>query len=78
MHTSIGKIVFPQNYSNVFACLSKSEIRIYSATNQSELLFIKLESELEGLQNANCLEFMADGKSLVTGWSDGKIRAFTP
>jgi WD40 repeat protein len=26
----------------------------------------------------NCIFFMADGKSLVTGWSDGKIRAFGP
>ena len=26
----------------------------------------------------NCVDFMPDGKSLVTGWTDGKIRAFTP
>lgn len=78
MNTSILKIVFPHNYSNVFACLSKNEIRIFSSVNQSELLFIKLESEVEGLQNANCIEFMADGKSIVTGWNDGKVRAFTP
>lgn len=26
----------------------------------------------------NCVEFMPDGKSIVTGWSDGQVRAFTP
>jgi WD40 repeat protein len=33
---------------------------------------------VEGLSTANCIEFMADGKSIVTGWTDGKLRAFTP
>ena len=27
---------------------------------------------------ANCIEFMPDGKSILTGWTDGKVRAFTP
>ena len=27
---------------------------------------------------ANCVEFMPDGKSVVSGWTDGKIRAFLP
>lgn len=74
----IMKMVFPHNYSNVFACLCKNEIKVFSTLNQSELLHIKIQSEVEGLQNANCIEFMADGKSIVTGWSDGKVRAFTP
>ena len=42
-------MVFPHKYSNVFACLSKNEIRIYSSVNQTELLYIKLQSEVEGL-----------------------------
>ena len=28
--------------------------------------------------DCNCVTFMADGKSIITGWSDGKIRAFYP
>jgi WD40 repeat protein len=28
--------------------------------------------------HASCIEFTADGKSIVTGWTDGKVRAFTP
>ena len=45
---------------------------------QSELLQIKLESEDELETHASCIEFTADGKSIVTGWTDGKVRAFTP
>ena len=26
----------------------------------------------------NCMDFMPDGKSIVSGWSDGHIRAFLP
>lgn len=26
----------------------------------------------------NCLEIMPDGKSIITGWTDGIIRAFLP
>jgi WD40 repeat protein len=26
----------------------------------------------------NCFDFMPDGKSLVTGWSDGHVRSFLP
>lgn len=78
MSTAIQRIVFPQNYSNVFAALSKNEIRIFSAANQNELLQIKLESEVEDFKQANCIEFMADGKSIVSGWTDGKVRAFLP
>ena len=25
-----------------------------------------------------CLDFMRDGKSIISGWSDGKVRAFLP
>jgi WD40 repeat protein len=25
-----------------------------------------------------CIAFMEDGKSIISGWSDGKIRAFGP
>ena len=78
MSSQVVQMVFPQNYSNVFACVTKNEIRIYNTTTQAELLQIKLESTVEDFKQANCVEFMADGKSIVSGWTDGKIRAFTP
>jgi hypothetical protein len=30
------------------------------------------------LPMCNCIEFMADGKSIISGWTDGHVRAFTP
>lgn len=29
-------------------------------------------------QICNAIDLMSDGKSLISGWSDGKIRAFLP
>ena len=45
----------------------------YGIVNHSELLRIKVPN-LECL----CVNFMNDGKSIISGWSDGKIRAFKP
>lgn len=30
------------------------------------------------MHRCGAIEFMSDGKSLISGWSDGKIRAFLP
>lgn len=42
----INQIVFPQNYSNVFAAVAKNQIRIFNTNTLAELLCIKLESEV--------------------------------
>ena len=66
-------VSFLSNYSDVFATCSLNDIRIWNAKNRTELLRI---------HNPNCecytVNFMRDGKSVVSGWSDGKIRAFYP
>ena len=36
-----------------------------------------LRIEGPGLE-CNAVAFMSDGKSIISGWSDGKIRAFLP
>jgi WD40 repeat protein len=53
---------------------------LYRVDDQQQLLNIKLDSKKEGTAGTivNCLEFMHDGKGIVTGWSDGQVRAFTP
>jgi len=60
-------------YSDVFATCSRNDIRIWNAKNRTELLRI---------HNPNCecycVGFMNDGKSIISGWSDGKIRGFFP
>ena len=69
----INGVTFPFAYSEVFATCSVNDIRIWNAKTRQELLRI----EVPGLE-CYCAKFMNDGKSLVCGWSDGKIRAFLP
>lgn len=61
------------NYSDVFATCSACDIRIWNAKNRQELLRIQVPN-LE----SHCVTFMNDGKSILSGWNDGKIRAFLP
>jgi len=72
-HERINCVSFPSGYSEVFATCSITDIRVWNATTRQELLRIQVP-------NMECysMEFMRDGRSIVSGWSDGKIRAFLP
>jgi cilia- and flagella-associated protein 52 len=72
-NSKINHIAFPYNYSDVFATCSFQEIRIWNAKSRQELLRIQVP-------NLDCfsVQFMEDGKSILSGWSDGKIRSFFP
>eukprot|EP01065_Artemidia_motanka_P037097 TRINITY_DN4531_c0_g3_i1.p1 TRINITY_DN4531_c0_g3~~TRINITY_DN4531_c0_g3_i1.p1 ORF type:complete len:672 (+),score=195.13 TRINITY_DN4531_c0_g3_i1:96-2018(+) len=69
----INDVAFPHNYSELFATCSNHDIRIWNAETSQELLRIRVQ----GLE-CNCVAFTKDGKMVVSGWSDGKIRAFGP
>ena len=69
----INDIAFPVGYSELFATCSINDIRVWNAATRQELLRIEVPS-LE----CYSVQFMADGKSILSGWSDGKIRAFLP
>jgi len=69
----INDIAFPVGYSELFATCSIHDIRVWNATTRQELLRIEVPS-LE----CYSVQFMANGKSILSGWSDGKIRAFLP
>lgn len=69
----INDVCFPQGYSELFATCSNHDIRIWNARTSQELLRIQVQN-LE----CNCVCFSPDGKSIVSGWQDGKIRAFGP
>jgi WD40 repeat protein len=64
---------FVSNYSDVFATCSLNDIRVWNAKNRQELLRIQVPN-LE----CNCVAFMNDGKTILSGWNDGKIRCFLP
>lgn len=69
----INDVVFPAGYSELFATCSMNDIRVWNTKTRQELLRI----EVPGLE-CYCLFFSKDGKSILSGWNDGKIRAFLP
>jgi WD40 repeat protein len=72
-HERINAISFPSGYSEVFATCSIADIRVWNASTRQELLRIQVPN-----MECYCLDFMRDGRSVVSGWSDGKVRSFLP
>jgi len=72
-HERVNQIAFPIGFSDVFASCSITDIRLWNANTRQELLRIQVPN-----MECYCLDFMRDGRSIVSGWSDGKVRAFLP
>lgn len=72
-HQCVNDVVFPYNYSELFATSSANDIRIWNIKTGAELLRIQV-----GSLECNCIQFSHDGKVIVSGWSDGKVRGFGP
>lgn len=69
----VNQVVFPRDYSALFGTCSGPEIRVWNVSTCQELLRIVVPT-LECL----CMDFMSDGGAIISGWNDGKIRAFRP
>lgn len=69
----ITSVAFPARSSELFLTTSKSEIRLWNAYTRKELLRV----QVPGLQ-CHCVKVNPDGTLLLSGWEDGKVRAFTP
>ena len=78
MTDPVTSICFPAGFGEIFAVRSKDKIILWNVEDQRELLRITLQEHEGQSPFCNCLDFMPDGKSIITGWTDGKIRAFTP
>ncbi|XP_065065504.1 cilia- and flagella-associated protein 52-like [Rhopilema esculentum] len=70
---SVLDISFPYEYSDVFATCSKEDIRVWNAHTSKELLRIVVPN-----MTCHAVDFMRDGKTIISAWNDGKIRAYTP
>ncbi|XP_030062176.1 cilia- and flagella-associated protein 52 [Microcaecilia unicolor] len=70
---AINDIVFPFGTSELFATCSKSDIRVWHNESNKELLRITIPN-----MTCHAIAFMKDGRSIISAWNDGKIRAFTP
>nr|XP_021511681.1 cilia- and flagella-associated protein 52 [Meriones unguiculatus] len=70
---AVEDIVFPFGTAELFATCAKKDIRVWHTMSNRELLRITVP-------NMTChgIDFMRDGKSIVSAWDDGKIRAFAP
>jgi len=69
----INDVSFPREYSALFATCAGSDIRIWHSDTLSELLRVQVPN-----CECNCLAFTPAGTEIVSGWNDGKIRAFLP
>ncbi|KAM9315277.1 cilia- and flagella-associated protein 52 [Pholidichthys leucotaenia] len=69
----IKDVAIPLGTSVLFATCSEEDIRVWHTDKPIELLRITVSNV-----TCNSLHFMADGHSIISGWSDGKIRGFGP
>ncbi|XP_035734777.1 cilia- and flagella-associated protein 52-like isoform X2 [Vespa mandarinia] len=72
-NSSIYSVVFPWNYSEIFATAGKNDIRLWRLETQKELLRISVPNFV-----CSCLCFSHDGRMIISAWNDGIVRAFTP
>ncbi|KAF1314946.1 Wd repeat-containing protein 16, partial [Globisporangium splendens] len=79
-YSSINDIVFPHSSerrddenAHLFVTCSKTDIRIWDARKGQEILRIQVPNLV-----CNCIDLTPDGTVIVSGWDDGKVRAFYP
>lgn len=73
-HSSpIRDVCFPEGTSQLFLTAAGSDIRVWNSVKQTELLRIQVPG-----MKCLCITINVAGTSIVSGWDDGKIRAFAP
>lgn len=69
----IYDLAFPFGSPNIAVTCSRHDIRTWDMVRGQELVRIKVPN-----MTCNTLAIMKDGKSIISGWDDGRIRAFFP
>lgn len=79
-YSSINDVVFPNSQerreeenAHLFVTCSKTDIRIWNARKGQEILRVQVPNLV-----CNCIDLTHDGTVIVSGWDDGKVRAFYP
>lgn len=70
---AINDIAFAVNYDEVFATCSQEYIRLWELSTLRELVTICSPGN-----ECFCIDFSRDGKSILSGWTDGVVRSFIP
>eukprot|EP00592_Proboscia_alata_P004694 CAMPEP_0194378686 /NCGR_PEP_ID=MMETSP0174-20130528/36876_1 /TAXON_ID=216777 /ORGANISM="Proboscia alata, Strain PI-D3" /LENGTH=650 /DNA_ID=CAMNT_0039160903 /DNA_START=29 /DNA_END=1981 /DNA_ORIENTATION=- len=69
----IYDIKFPKNCSDLFLTASSQDIRVWNTKLRQEMLRIRVPNN-----TCHAIELTSSGGSILSGWSDGKIRVFYP
>jgi WD40 repeat protein len=69
----VNDVCFPASCSDLFITCSSSDIRIWNTALRQELLRIQVPNV-----DCACVGITANGATIVSGWTDGKVRAFYP
>lgn len=69
----INFVCYPRDSSELFITAAKGEVRLWNAYSRKELLRVQVPN-----LDCHCAQISPDGSLIVTGWQDGRIRAFTP
>jgi len=69
----INDIKFMAGFDAVFLTCSTNDIRLWDMAKRQELMRIQVPN-----LTCECIALPEDGSLIVSGWSDGKIRAFKP
>ena len=69
----INDVKFPANCSDIFVTASVQDIRVWNAKQRQELLRIQVPNA-----TCNAIDITPSGTTIISAWSDGKIRAFYP
>ena len=73
-HTvAVSDVCFPHGTSELFITSAGSDIRVWHTQKRTELLRIQVPNLV-----CNCIAINQQGTSIVSGWDDGKVRAFAP
>jgi WD40 repeat protein len=70
----IRAVLFPEGCPELIITAGR-DIRIWNVKIRAELLRIEVKG-VEG--GCHCIDLSADGTLILSGWADGKIRAFLP
>ncbi|RLN61943.1 hypothetical protein BBJ29_003417 [Phytophthora kernoviae] len=79
-YSGINDVVFPSSTmrspvenSHLFLTCARTDIRIWNARRCQEILRVQVPNLV-----CNCVDLTRDGGLVVSGWDDGKVRAFYP
>jgi len=72
-YCKVNDIAFPAGCADLFVTCSYGDVRVWDAANRQELMRITVPN-----MECTCLCLTPPGSLIITGWDDGKIRAFYP